>query len=204
MYIYRYIYIYVLFFSNLPPFPSSSVLSLRRGVFQWGVQRRNHCSSDQSSKGRTDQFSRGVDVPRFFQKWLCGAEVWWFILMGAGKIQKYDFPSSWLVLWEENHLVDEPRNFGLIISDWGRLATYSSKTTWAHRSPLSWKKQKWNLATFTWTYIWWDIRDAAATLRIEWNNIFIITYSTKAWETKAKADFAPRTCKLKIFSEIRV
>lgn len=129
-----YIYIYVLFFSNLPHFPFSSVLSLRRGVFQWGVQRRNHCSSGQSSKGRTDQFSRGVDVPRFFQKWLCGAEVWWLILMGAWKIQKYEFPSSWLVLWEENHLVDEPRNFGLIISDWGRLATYSSKTMWAHRS----------------------------------------------------------------------
>ena len=134
IYTYIYIYIYVLFFSNLPHFPFSSVLSLRRGVFQWGVQRRNHCSSGQSSKGRTDQFSRGVDVPRFFQKWLCGAEVWWLILMGAWKIQKYDFPLSWLVLWEENHLVDEPRNFGLIISDWGRLATYSSKTMWAHRS----------------------------------------------------------------------
>ena len=80
--------------------------------------------------------------------------------------KKSDSPLSWLVLWEENHLVDEPRNFGLIISDCGRLAVLEDHVIPLLTTQLEEAKMKSRNFDMD-LHVRWEIRDDAATLRIE-------------------------------------
>ena len=101
-----------------------------------GVSSNEVCSGEiiapAANRPKEGRISFHVEstCPGFFVVLKCDDFV--SLKMGCGKIQtkiwciswleKYDSPLSWLILWEENHLVYEPRNFGLIISDCGRLA----------------------------------------------------------------------------------